>query len=184
MSVKALVILGEGFEEAEAIVPVDIMRRAGFEVVTLAAGSSLVVTGSHGIKVVADALLADAGSHNGDVLVLPGGPGTKRLAQNSEVCSLVEHYVSANKFVAAICAAPMIPGTLGLLRGHKATCYPGSEQYLKDAIVTDAPVEVSGRFITARGAGVAFEFGFEIVRQVMGEKDASEVAKKMMTHLD
>jgi 4-methyl-5(b-hydroxyethyl)-thiazole monophosphate biosynthesis len=180
MKNKALVVLGTNFEETEAVAPIDIMRRAGIEVVTLSAAETLEVRGAHGIIITADAMLGDPSSSDAGILVLPGGPGTKDLLKNDGVTNLVRLFASSDRYVAAICAAPMIPGSLGLLEGHRATCYPGFEQYLKGATVTGTAVEISGRFITGRGAGAALDFGFNIVATLLGKETASETARKMM----
>ncbi len=183
MQYKVIVLLVDGFEEAEAVVPIDIMRRAGMEVSLMAVGETTSVKGSHGITIVADDVLNEANDTMADLLLLPGGPGTKSLQQSPLVRELVTRYAKADRWIAAICAAPMIPGDLGLLQGHQATCYPGYELHLKGAKLMTKEVVVSGKMITARGAGVAFQFGFEIVSQLKGRDAAHEVAKKMMAHL-
>lgn len=183
MQYRVIVLLVDGFEEAEAVVPIDIMRRAGMEVSLLAVGDSKLVKGSHGITIVADGLLSEANTSMADLLLLPGGPGTKSLEQSAPVRELVIRFAKADRWIAAICAAPMIPGELGLLQGHQATCYPGYELHLKGAKLMAKEVVVSGKMITACGAGVAFQFGFEIVSQLKGRDAAYEVAKKMMAHL-
>ncbi len=183
MQYKVIVLLVDGFEEAEAVVPIDIMRRAGMEVSMLAVGDSKLVKGSHGITIVADGLLDEADTSMAHLLLLPGGPGTKSLEQSTTVKELVTRFAKGDRWIAAICAAPMIPGELGLLQGHQATCYPGYELHLKGAKLMTKEVVVSGKMITACGAGVAFQFGFEIVSQLKGRDAAHEVAKKMMAHL-
>lgn len=183
MHYKVVVLLVDGFEEAEAVVPIDILRRAGMEVTILAVGKSTSVKGAHGITIVADDLLSNNDDTMADVLILPGGPGTKNLQQNDQVRKLVTRHANASRWVAAICAAPMIPGELGLLQGLQATCYPGYEIHLKGAKLMAKEVVVAGRMITACGAGVAFQFGLEIVSQLKGRDAAHELAKKMMAHL-
>ena len=183
MQHKAIVLLNEGFEESEAIVPIDIMRRAGIEVTLLAINASLEVKGAHGITIMADALLKDTDTSDATLLLLPGGPGTKELSQNLPVREVVAHFAKTGRWIAAICAAPMILGQLGLLHGRRATCYPGYEIELKGANLTNADVVVSDKIITARGAGVSFRFGFEIISQLKGQDAADDTAKKMMTHL-
>ncbi len=183
MQHKVIALLTDGFEEAEAIVPIDIMRRAGIEVTILSIDDSLHVRGSHGITIVADKRLGEADTSDAELLMLPGGPGTKSMNQSIAVRELVTHFAKTNRWIAAICAAPMIPGGLGLLHGHRATCYPGYEHELKGATLATEEVVVSGKMITARGAGLSFRFGFEIVSQLKGRDTADETAKKMMTHL-
>lgn len=183
MNKRVFVLLGNGFEESEAIVPIDILRRAGVEVVTLAVGNSSEVTGSHSITVIADGLLSDFIAEDADMVMIPGGPGAKELLNNKAVCDMVVRFANHQKWVTAICAAPMIPGEFGLLKGQKATSYPGYGKHLKGAEVVDEPVVVSGRFITAHGAGASFDFGLEMVRQLLDDGVAIDVAQKMMIDL-
>ena len=117
------------------------------------------------------------------MIVLPGGSGAKELNQNAHVRNMLIDFAKKEKWIAAICAAPMILGDLGLLQGHVATCFPGYEMHLKGARHTAKGVVVSDKIITACGAGVAFQFAYEIVSQLKGRNIAVELAKKMMAHL-
>lgn len=181
MAKTALVILAEGFEELEAIAPVDALRRAGVRV-TIAGVTDLLVKGSRGIALQADALLKDI-MDLPDAVILPGGlPGAANLSKSPEVASFVKKMNSAGKLVAAICAAPaVVLAPLGILDGKKATCYPGCETdfssktaHLNERVVKD------GNVITSQGPGSALEFSLEIVRDLAGDAMADLVRDKML----
>ena len=156
------VLLANGFEEIEALAPVDVLRRAGHTVKTVAIAENPVV-GSHGIPVVADITLADA-TETPRMLVLPGGmPGAKNLDECPAVDELIERTIAGGGRVAAICAAPMILGKRGLLRGKNATCFGGFEEHLTGAgVFLDVPVVTDGRFTTANGMPSALAFANEL----------------------
>lgn len=156
------VLLANGFEEIEALAPVDVLRRAGHTVKTVAIGENPVV-GSHGITVVADISLADA-TETPRMLVLPGGmPGAKNLDECPAVDELIDRTIAGGGRIAAICAAPMILGKRGLLRGKNATCFPGFEEHLTGAgVFLDVPVVTDGRFTTANGMPSALAFANEL----------------------
>ena len=168
--------LAEGFEEVEALAPLDIIRRAGLEIKTVGVGSRVVV-GSHGIPVTADMTEAEFSDAAPDTVILPGGmPGTKNLDASGTVHRAVADAVKNGAYICAICAAPMILGKLGLLRGKNAVCYPGFEEYLEGATVSDRKVVRDGKIITAKGMGAAVEFGLAIVAALKGEKTADDLA--------
>ncbi|MBQ9115664.1 MAG: DJ-1/PfpI family protein [Clostridia bacterium] len=171
------VLLADGFEEIEALAPVDLMRRAGLNVKTLAVGEGLTVRGAHGICVEADGKEADADGVDGvELIVLPGGmPGTMNLDSSKAVHRLIDLAVSNKIRIAAICAAPMILGKLGLLCGKRATCYPGFEEYLDGAELCEALVVTDGLITTSKGAGAAVDFGLELVSLLCGEKIAENI---------
>ena len=173
------VFLADGFEEVEAIEPVDIMRRAGIEVQTVGLGDA-PVTGSHDIQVKADIVIDEVNREDMEAIVLPGGGrGHENLDTSPSVHALINYAVANGKYVCAICAAPSILGRKQLLFGKKATCFPGFEKYLYGAeYVTDKTV-VDGKYITARGAGAAAEFGFEIVAALRGRETADKVREIM-----
>ena len=172
--------LAEGFEEVEALAPLDIIRRAGLEIKTVGVGSKTVI-GSHGIPVTADITVDELSDSTPDMVILPGGmPGTKNLDANETVHKAIADAVKNGAYLCAICAAPMILGKLGLLGGKKATCFPGFEEYLAGAIVTGQKVAVDGRIITAKGMGAAVEFGLAIVAALKDEATADELAKAIM----
>ncbi len=171
------VFFANGFEESEAIVPVDILRRAGFDVQLVSISNDKLVTGSHGITVKTDILFDETDFADAQMLVLPGGmPGTKNLDAHAGLCELLQDSSEKNIKMAAICAAPSVFGNLGLLNGEKATCYPGFEEQLLGAEFVEEPVVVSHQYITARGAGVAMQFGLKLVEELKGKKIADELA--------
>ena len=175
-----LVFLANGFEETEATAPIDILRRNGREVVTVGIGEE-VITSSHGISVVPDVTEVDvAMSDEIEMIVLPGGmPGTLNLEKSRTVQDAIDYCSSNGKYIAAICAAPSVIGKKGLLKGKKATCFPGFEDFLEGAEFTGAPVEWDGNIITARGAGVAIEFGLKLVEVLSGKPAADKIKEAM-----
>lgn len=157
------VFLADGFEEIEALATVDILRRSELEVKTVSINESVEVCGTHGIKVLADITTKDVNEENLDAIVLPGGlPGADNLENCKFVTDLVTKAANDGKIIAAICAAPKIPGVLGLLDGIKATCYPGFEARLFGAKLARKRVVCDKNFITAKGAGVTHEFAVAI----------------------
>ena len=175
-----LEFLAEGFEEIEALTPVDVLRRAGFEVKTAAVGSAdatgKVVTGSHGIPVTADMTAEEAEGCEIEAVILPGGmPGAKNLDADPTVDRIVRKAAADGKIVSAICAAPLVLGRRGLLASKRATCFPGFENELKDAEVTGARTETDGNVITACGMGAATEFALALLSKMKGEAAAEEM---------
>ncbi|WP_087880485.1 DJ-1 family glyoxalase III [Parabacteroides sp. Marseille-P3160] len=178
---KAFVFLATGFEETEAIGTADILRRGGVEAAIVSVTDKKEVKGAHNIIVTADLLLADADLSTADALVLPGGmPGASNLKASEPLKkALISHY-GQGKLVAAICAAPLVLGGLGFLKGRIATCYPGFESTLIEATVTKNPVEIDGNVITGRGPGLVFNFSLAIVSALQGEAVAREVAEGLL----
>ena len=171
--------LANGFEEVEALSPLDIPRRAGQEVRTVGVGSRTIV-GSHGIPVISDTQISELPDTLPDAVILPGGmPGTKYLDESSEVKAIVQGVYDRGGLVCAICAAPSVLGHMGLLRGRKATCFPGFEAELNGAELSDAYVVRDGNVITARGAGVALDFGYAITEAICGKETASRLRGSM-----
>lgn len=175
-----LVFLANGFEETEAVAPIDILRRNGKKVVTVGVGEE-VITSAHGITVVPDVTELDiALSDEIDMIVLPGGmPGTLNLEKSRTVQDSIDFCAANGKYIAAICAAPSIIGKKGLLKGRKATCFPGFESFLEGAQFTGAPVEQDGNIITARGAGVALEFGLKLAEMLSGKPASDKIRESM-----
>ena len=172
-------LLADGFEEIEALMPLDILRRAGVEIKTVSIQQK-TVTGAHGIPVVADAVVSDLdGIDDMELLILPGGAGHELLDASNAVHAMINHAHERGITIAAICAAPSILGKKMLLSGKKATCFPGYERYLYGAELSDAAVVRDGQFITARGAGAAAEFGFEICAILKGRETADQLKKQM-----
>lgn len=169
--------IANGFEEIEALTPVDCLRRCELDVLTVGIGSC-IIRGSHGIAVVTD---TDDGmfvpSDDIDMLILPGGmPGTLNLEANKCVQATIDYCVEHNIPIAAICAAPSILGHKGLLEGKKAVCYPGFESELKGAEIADCKVAVDGNIITAKGMGAALDFSYAIIEKLIS-KERAELLK-------
>lgn len=162
--------LANGFEEIEALAPLDLLRRAGIEVTTVGVGGEMI-RGSHGIVVQADTpdtMYMDA---NPEMIILPGGmPGSKNLDESRIVDSAIKSAVRNGAYIAAICAAPFLLGKRGLLVGKEAICYPGFEEQLTGAKISTEKVVRDGKFITAAGMGVAVDFGLKLVEVL---KDAT-----------
>ncbi|MDR0222216.1 MAG: DJ-1/PfpI family protein [Oscillospiraceae bacterium] len=172
--------LADGFEEAEAIVPIDIMRRCGIETATVGVTGEYV-TSSRNITVKADITIDGLNCENARMVFLPGGmPGTENLKKSEKVIGALKYCAASGIYIAAICAAPSVPGMLGLLKGKKATCYPGWEDKLTGAEYVDKPVVSDGKFITGNGAGAAFEFGFAIAEILAGKEKSRQVFKAML----
>ncbi len=170
-----------GFEEIEALATVDILRRAGLNVKTVSVTSELLVTGANGVPVQCDMDFDQGSFEDLDALVLPGGmPGASSLKAHAGLRELILATAAQNKLIAAICAAPMVLGSLGLLKGKKATCYPGFERYLEGADITGEESVIDGLIITGKGPGTTFDFAFDLVRTLVNEEKVSEVKAAMM----
>lgn len=175
---KIFVFLAEGFEEIEAIAPIDIFKRANIVVETISISDKLEVCGAHGITVLADKLFSEADFNNNDLLFLPGGmPGTKNLDAHEGLKKLINVQVGTNKPVAAICAAPSILGKMGLLNGKEAICYPGFESQLLGATISKNRMVKSGNIFTAKGAGVSIPFAISIVAELISKEVADKIAE-------
>lgn len=171
--------LANGFEECEALVPLDILRRADIVIKTVGVGSNTII-GAHDISVNCDTITKDLPKDNLEGIILPGGmPGTINLENDKAVQSFIDYCFDNNLLIAAICAAPSILGHKNLLNGKKATCFPGFENDLLGANVCNQSVVRDGNIITSFGAGAAFEFGFEILSAIKGESFAESLKKQM-----
>ena len=187
MAKKALIFLAEGFEEVEAVTPIDYLRRAGVDV-TIAALGGEMVTGSHGIPVKADTTLGDvakqgeAAPASWDAVVLPGGlPGANNLAASEALGSFVRAMAAAGKWVCAICASPaVVLAPLGLLEGRKFTCYPGMEKTVSGAHWSGDRVVIDGNVITSRGAGTAGDFAAAIIGRLVSEDAAEKICRSVL----
>ena len=167
--------LAKGFEEVEALAPLDLLRRAGVEIKTVGVGGK-TIEGSHAIPVVADMTDAEFSDDAPEMVILPGGmPGTLNLDASEVVHRAIDAAVKNDSYLAAICAAPMILGKLGLLFGKEAICYPGFEEHLTGAKISESKVAVDGRFITAKGMGAAIEFGLALVGILKGEETKEQL---------
>jgi 4-methyl-5(b-hydroxyethyl)-thiazole monophosphate biosynthesis len=177
---KAAVLFADGFEEIEAVTPVDVLKRAGVDVV-MAGVDNMEVCGSHDIQFKMDCLLEDLFADELDMLILPGGlPGAHNLRDNDSVIQLINDVHSLGRFVAAICAAPVALERAGVLEGIKVTSHPSKEDEITSCDeYTGSRVEVDGNIITARGAGCSLEFSFALLN-ALGLKDKAEELKKAM----
>ncbi len=172
------VFLANGFEEIEALAPVDFLLRAGVEVKTVGV-SGKFCRGAHGINVEADILLEDVVlNENLQGIILPGGmPGAENLDNSEDVQKAIDYCAENGKIIGAICAAPFILGRKGLLNGKNATCFPGFEDELKGASLVESGVIIDGNIVTAKGAGVAWEFGAAICSVITGEEKALQILR-------
>lgn len=172
--------LAGGFEEMEAFCPIDILRRGECEVTTVGVGGE-IITGSHGVSVCTDIVDGEIVlDSNIDMIILPGGmPGTLNLEKNANVQRAVDFCTENNKFIGAICAAPSILGHKGLLKDKEAICFPGFEGQLKCKKLSEEYVCRDGNIITAKGAGVAQEFGLKLLECVKGSSVSEKIKASM-----
>ena len=174
--------LADGFEEIEALSPLDLLRRAGIGTVTVGIGKKMI-SGAHKINVEADItdreLVIDR--NNLQMIILPGGmPGTLNLDASAVVHGAIDTAIETNSYIASICAAPSILGARGLLCAKEAICYPGFEEKLTGAKISNKRVVVDGKFITAAGMGVAIEFGLTLVSLLCGEEKSYALRKAII----
>ena len=177
------ILLGNGFEESEAMVPADLLRRAGVEV-QLVGLEDLQVTGSHGITVTADTTLAELDRDSVQMLMLPGGLGGVAAISGSNRARALIHYCwDQGRWLAAICAAPTILAHMGILDRRNAVCYPGMEDQMGSAIVhKGTPVVVDGHIVTGEAAGSSFAFGLKLVEILKGAEAAAQVKHAVHYH--
>ena len=175
------VFFADGFEEIEAFTSVDVMRRAGLNVEMVTVTPDEIVTGAHDVPVLCDKNVVNCDFFDAELVLLPGGmPGASTLEKCGELRNLVLRFAQEQKPIAAICAAPMVLGKLGLLKGKKATCYPGFDKFLEGAEYTGNMVEIVDNFILGKGPGAAPAFGFAILEKFAGAEKALEVKKGML----
>lgn len=168
------VFLAEGFEEIEALAPVDVLRRGGVKVQTVGV-TGKIVNGSHGIPVVCDITIDEATDKGLEAVVLPGGlPGTTNLEKDADVQRFLDIADERKLIIGAICAAPSVLGHKGLLVGKNAVCFPGFESELKGANVLDVPSVRDGNIVTGWGAGGSLAFAFELLAAITGDKAAAD----------
>lgn len=171
-----------GFEEVEAIATLDVIRRADIDIISVGVGSKLI-TGAHNITVQCDATLNEVSLDKVEGIILPGGmPGTINLFESREVMKNLDYCASNNKLIAAICAAPLILGRKGILKGKNATCFPGFEDELIGATISEKYVVTDGNVITARGMGSAVQFGLAIVEKLLGVQKAQKLADTLQLY--
>lgn len=175
------VFFADGFEEIEALTAVDVLRRAGLSVEIVSITPDEIVTGAHQVPILCDKNIVNCDFSDASLLLLPGGmPGAATLGECEDLCKQLLRFAEAGKPLAAICAAPMVLGRLGILQGRKATCYPGFEEYLEGATCTGALVEHDGNIITGRGPGAAMEFAMAVVELLCGADVVEELKAGMI----
>ena len=176
---KAVVFLADGFEECEALIVVDLLRRAGVETIMASTMMRLDVRSSRQIQIMADELIEDVYWKNVDLIVLPGGRiGTENLRKNKLVLGKCVEFAS-NRNIAAICAAPSILADLGLLDGKRATCHPDYEGQMTSAILTEESVTVDGNIVTGQGLGATFAFAFVLIETMVGLEMAEKIKREI-----
>jgi len=180
---RVLIPLAPGFEEIEALAVVDILRRAGAEVL-MASTDAGPVEGRNKIKVLADRGLDEALTEDFDMIVLPGGAGgTRRLKEDARISGALKQFSAKEKIIAAICAAPTVLAATGLIEGRRITSHPGVREELKDEKISDERVVIDGNLVTSQGPGTALEFAFRLVAILFGEEKAREVNSGVLARL-
>lgn len=173
---KVLAFMANGFEEVECLAVVDVLRRAGIQTELVSISEQAEVCSSHQVRIKADKTLNEVDLNDADVYFLPGGmPGATNLAECKPLCDALIKAAKEGRHIAAICAGPSVLGKLGLLKGKKATCYPGFEDELLGAEYTKQGVVTDGKITTARGLGYALDLGLELVKLTLGEDKAKEI---------
>lgn len=182
---KVYQFMADGFEDIEALAPVDILRRGGVEVKMVSVTGRRIVESAHGVGVQADWLFEEARLDDADLLLLPGGmPGAAHLNEHTGVREALLRQAHEGKHIAAICAAPMVLGSLGLLKGRRATCYPGFESYLDGAEYTAELVTVDRNIVTAEGPAAVLPYAYRLLALFVGEEKTREIEDGMrFTHL-
>lgn len=180
---KVSIFLADGFEEIEGLTVVDLLRRADIDIEMVSITGCLTIHGAHGIDVSADVLFENADFSATELFVLPGGmPGTLNLKAHEALGELLTSAFKAGKYVAAICAAPIVLGHLGILKGKKATCYPAAdlEVQLTGAELLPVPVVTDGNVITSRGMGTAIEFAAVLIAKLKNQETADELLESIV----
>ncbi len=180
---KVYVFLANGFEDVEALIPVDVLRRGGVDVTTVSiVEDSLRVASAHGVQMLADTTFEECDFSDADVLLLPGGmPGASNLYAHAGLCKALQTHHDAGRRLAAICAAPaVVLGQLGLLQGRRATCYPGFESLLVGATYTADLFTTDGNITTGEGPAAAFPFAYELLALLTDRQTSDQIAQGMM----
>ncbi len=184
---RVLVAIANGTEEMEAVITIDLLRRANIDVTVASVETSNLITASRGVKIEADTHIDHCIDLEWDAIVLPGGmPGAKTLGEHNALMDLVARHAAQNRWVAAICAAPAVALAQNkLLAGKNATCYPSFVETLKESKAVHAPktVEIDEPYITSQGPGTAFEFGLTIIEKLLGQEAKQEVASAALVSL-
>ena len=177
---KVYEFLANGFEEIEGMAPVDILRRAGIDIKTVSISGNEFVETSHGITVKADLIFEETNLSDADLLMLPGGmPGSTNLNAHDGLKNALLKHNSEGKKIAAICAAPMVLGGLGLLKGKRATCSPGFEKYMDGAVYTHELCTVDGNITTGEGPAATLPYAYTILESFVGKESSKNLQKKM-----
>ncbi|MGL6173362.1 MAG: DJ-1 family glyoxalase III [Cellulosilyticaceae bacterium] len=177
---SVVVCFASGYEEVEALATVDVLRRAGVEVLMVGINGRSIVS-SRNISINMDRELDEVEWDKIEMIVLPGGiPGVDNLFADKKLCEVIKNFKEQEKWIGAICAAPSILGRLGILIGENVTCYPGFEKFLEGATVTHERVTKSNKIITGIGAGASFEFAFCLLETLKGKQVADELKKAMI----
>ena len=178
---KVYEFLATGFEDIEALIPLDIMRRAGVDFKTVSITRDLYVESAHGVSIKADMLIEDADMSDADLIMLPGGlPGATNLNAHNGVKKAIIEQNARGKMIGAICAAPMVLGGIGLLQGRRATCYPGFEKYPEGAEYTHELCTVDGNITTGEGPAAALPYAYTLLAALTDRQTADQVAEGMM----
>jgi 4-methyl-5(b-hydroxyethyl)-thiazole monophosphate biosynthesis len=176
---KVVVFFATGYEEIEALAVVDVLRRAEVEVI-MAGVEGKIVKSARDIGIEMDALVSEVDMTQVDMIVLPGGgKGVENLEKSEEVKMIIKDFKTQGKYIGAICAAPSLLGKMGILKGHRATCYPGFEKYLEEAYVNEEIVQ-SEKIITGVGAGVSLQFGLKLLEVLKGQEISEKIKKAML----
>lgn len=174
MTATALIILHPGFEEIEAVTPIDLLVRAGVDVTVAGLQHAGLITGKSGLSIQAEVALDALDGQSFDAVILPGGPGINDLRNHPTVCRRLQEQASAGRLIGCICAAPLLLLDAGLINNLRYTAFPATAEELPDA--TNCPVVTDGHFVTSRGAGTAHEFGLALIEQLMGKAKSAEIA--------
>jgi 4-methyl-5(b-hydroxyethyl)-thiazole monophosphate biosynthesis len=177
---KILIPLAPGFEEIEAVTSIDVLRRAGLDVLTAGIGSK-EIKGDHGIKIESDTEISEVSSDHLSAVVLPGGmPGAANLRDNAQLLKIIKELYAADKLCAAVCAAPMVLDAAGILEGKNATSYPGFDKEMPSCNYQEERVVIDGNIITGRGPGVAMEFAMAVVEYLTDAKERAQLEDAML----
>ena len=179
---KIVAILAEGFEETEFIAVTDLLRRAKLDVCIVSSTEQLTVSGAHDFKIVADKLWDDVDFENADCIFLPGGmPGVTNLQANKNVINTVRDFAKSDKYICAICAAPLVLADAGVLENKNFTCYPSTVSVIKSGVYSEDSVVIDDKIITSRGVGTALDLGLSMVGVFCG-KDNAETLRKAVVY--
>jgi protein deglycase len=173
-----LVILAEGFEEIEAVTPIDVLRRAGAAVTLASLGDGVHVTGRNGVTLHADTTLSAVAGADFDCVLLPGGPGVNHLRNDSRVLAIVRRQDERAGWIAAICASPVVLKAAGILDGRRFTAHSSVAAELPDSL-RDERVVIDGRLVTSRGAGTSLDFGLLLTEQLFSREKALEISRSI-----